>query len=360
MKFNKDEIKNSLTIEQIEDIVAELGGEPINLGDHLTCRTICHGGDSHKLYYYENTKLFKCFTACDESFDIFDLVLKVQSNQGQSWTLYNAMMFVINFFSLDFENDFYNDANSLPDWQIFSKWSKQQFTDDKSKIVELKFYDDKVLNNLPQPRILNWEREGITKEICDARNIRYDPKNYGIVIPHYNINGQLIGIRERTLIKEDEKYGKYKPAILAGQMYNHPLGYNLYNLNNSKNNIQQVKKAIVFESEKSCLLFASYFGLENDISVACCGSSLISYQVQLLLSLDIQELIIAFDRQYQEIGDKEWKQWTTKLNKIHDKYGKYVQISYMFDKEHKLGYKDAPIDCNKDTFIELYQERIII
>lgn len=44
MKFNKDEIKNSLSIEQIEDIVAELGGEPRSMGSFLTCRTICHGG----------------------------------------------------------------------------------------------------------------------------------------------------------------------------------------------------------------------------------------------------------------------------------------------------------------------------
>ena len=58
MKFDKDEIKNSLTIDQIEDIVADLGGEPQNHGEYLVCKTICHGGDSHKLYYYDNTKLF--------------------------------------------------------------------------------------------------------------------------------------------------------------------------------------------------------------------------------------------------------------------------------------------------------------
>ena len=55
---------------------------------------------------------------------------------------------------------------------------------------------------------------------------------------------------------------------------------NLYNFNNSKDNIRLSKKAIVFEGEKSCLLYQSYFGLENDISVACCGSSLSSFEVQ--------------------------------------------------------------------------------
>ena len=360
MKFDKDEIKNSLSIEQIEDIVAELGGEPKSMGSFLTCRTICHGGDSHKLYYYDNTKLFKCFTECDETFDIFELILKIKKRSGEDWSLYNAMIFVVNFFSLDFEGDFYNDTQSSPDWQFFSKWSKSQLSDNKQKIVDLKIYDDKILSNLPQPRIINWEREGITREVCLARNIRYDPKNYGIVIPHYNIDGQLVGIRERTVVKKDEIYGKYKPAILNGKMYNHPLGYNLYNLNYSKKAIHNIQKAIVFEGEKSSLLFASYFGVNNDISVACCGSSLISYQVELLLSLGVQEIIIGFDKQYKDVGDKEWKAWTKKLYKIHDKYGKYVQISYLFDKGDLLGYKDSPIDKGQDIFLELFKNRIII
>ena len=88
-------------------------------------------------------------------------------------------------------------------------------------------------------------------------------------------------------------------------MYNHALGYNLYNLNHSKNNIKAIKKAIIFEGEKSTLLYASYFGIDNDISVAVCGSSLTTYQIQLLKSLDVEEIIIAFDKQFKELGDDE-------------------------------------------------------
>lgn len=63
----------------------------------------------------------------------------------------------------------------------------------------------------------------------------------------------------------------------------------------------------MFEGEKSPLLYSSYFKSENDISVACCGSSLSMYQVQLLLDLGINELVIAFDKQFREIGDEEWE-----------------------------------------------------
>ena len=99
--------------------------------------------------------------------------------------------------------------------------------------------------------------------------------------------------------------------------------------------------------EKSPLLFASYFGKENDISVAVCGSSLSSYQVQLLLNLGIEEMIIAFDKQFIELGDEEHKGWVKKLKDINNKYSKFVKVSYMFDKWNILGYKDSPIDCRK-------------
>ena len=89
IKFDKDEIKNSLTIEQIEQFLAEHGGEPVKRIGTLVSRTICHnpadGSGSYKLYYYDNTHLFKCYTGCMETggFDIFDLtrkIMKIQSN----------------------------------------------------------------------------------------------------------------------------------------------------------------------------------------------------------------------------------------------------------------------------------------
>ena len=100
--------------------------------------------------------------------------------------------------------------------------------------------------------------------------------------------------------------------------------------------------------------------IENDISVACCGSSLISYQVELILSLGVEEIIVAFDKQFQEIGDKEWVSWTKKLNEINNKYSKLVNVSFLFDKWEMLGYKDSPIDKGKETFLELFKRRITV
>ena len=200
----------------------------------------------------------------------------------------------------------------------------------------------------------------MTQEVLDAAGIRFDPINWGIVIPHYAPDNKLLGIRERTLIKEEEINGKYKPAILNYQMYNHPLGFNLYNLNRSKDNIRKYKKVIIFEGEKSCLKYASLFGIDNDISVAVCGSSLTAYQVGMLRELDVEEMVIAFDKQFKEIGDKEFKVWTKKLRDINKKYSPMIQVSFMFDKWGLLGYKDSPIDKDKETFEELFKRRIML
>lgn len=355
-----EKVKNDLSIDQVCDLLTSLGGDPQIKGDLIISRTICHGGHSHKLYYYNNTKLFKCYTDCLDSFDIFELIIKINKLNNIDYSLPQAIRFITNYYGIVVETEISENQENLQDWQILNKYDRSSSQEKEEKIVEMKFYDDKILQYLPHPRILNWEKEGITREVMEECGICYDPSYQGIVIPHYNIDGKLVGIRERTLIKENENNGKYKPAILNYKQYNHPLGFNLYNLNNSKENIKKIKKVFVFEGEKSCLLYRSYFGGDADISVAVCGSNLINYQVQLLLSLGVEEICIAFDKQFQEIGDDEWKRWTKKLKELNRKYSPLVQISFLFDKMNLLGYKDSPIDRGPEIFMQLFKERIVL
>ena len=367
--FNKDAIKESLSLEQVEQFLADHGGEPIRRIGCLVSRTICHNpateDASHKLYYYENTKLFKCYTECADTngFDIFDLTRKIMKIQsGIEWTLYDAQVYIINYFSLDVESDFSNQSDKISDFSIFDKYERNLQLHDKQQKSELQIFDDKILQHLPYRKISPWLKEGITEEVMQSRGIKFDPYNYGIVIPHYNINNELVGIRERTLIKENEDKGKYIPAILNGKMYNHPLGFNLYNINKSAQNIKSTKKVIIGEGEKFCLGYASYFGIDNDITVACCGSNLTTNQFNLLRALGVEEIVIAYDKQFQTPGDKEWKRWTKKLTELNNKFGKYIKISFMFDRDNQfnLDYKASPIDAGKETFIEMFKSRFTI
>lgn len=374
-EYDKNAIKNSLSLEQVYSFLDDLGAAPQPQGTMILNKTICHCGNSHKLYYYDNTKLFRCYTDCGgEAFDIYELTRKVKSREnpkerwtkeGQQylddWNLPEAIEFVAQYFGFS-PVERLTDENTtiLDDWKVLNNYDRIEKINSETQIVELKTYDNGIISRLPHPIISTWEEEGITREVMNHCDICYDPKNCGIVIPHYDIDNRLIGIRERTLVKSEEIKGKYRPAYIGRQLYNHPLSFNLYNLNNSKENIKVMKKAFIFEGEKSCLLYASYFGIDNDISVACCGSSLIAYQVKLLLDLGVEEIIIGFDKQFQEFNDDEHKKLVKNLKNIHKKYGAYVKISYMFDKWDLLGYKDSPIDRGKETFLELFKRRVTI
>lgn len=367
MKYDSDEIKQQLTFQQVYDYISELGGNPrLGDGETFTAHTICHNPactGSHKLYYYGNTRLFRCYTECaGDAFDIFDLTRRAMKIQrGEEWSLSRAIGYVARYFGISFSDDenFENNQERLQDWEILKKYVENSSLSNNKKIIEFKEFNENILTHFPRPIILPWIMEGITQEVMTDRGICYDPVNQGIVIPHYDENGALIGIRERTLIKEEEQYGKYRPAIINGKMYNHPLGFALYNLNNAKNNIAKMGTAIVFEGEKSTLKYASLFGVENDISVATCGSNLIQHQVDLLRNYGAQEICIAFDKQFKEIGDQEYKQWVKKLTTLHEKYSKLVSISFIFDKKgDMLGYKESPIDRDRETFMKLFKERV--
>lgn len=365
--FDKSEIRSNISIDNIFDLLQEWGGDPEYTDFGILSTTICHnlpGEGSKKLYFYENSGLFRCYTGCDASFDIFELTIKVFDIQhNQKMDLNDAVRFIAAKLGFGGRLEEVSDEKGLEDWAILSNYDRIQNIElGEKKNVVLKEYDDIILSRFNYSlKLTPWLKEGITQEAINQARIGFYPGGDQITIPHFDINGRFVGLRGRTLCKEEgELYGKYRPLRVNNTMYNHPLGMNLYNLNNSKNAINIIKKAIVFEGEKSALLYKSYFGIDNDISVACCGSNLSAYQVQLLIDSGAEEIIVAFDRQFQEIGDKEFKHLKTNLLKLYNKYKNFVKITFIFDKNMITGYKDSPIDCGPDKFLQLFKERIVL
>ena len=353
MAYNKDEVKEALTMDDIYELLEQLGAEPEIFDDHIESLTICHGGSSRKLWFFENTGLFKCFTHCQDTFDVFGLLQKVKG-----FSLNEAVYYVVSFFNLDSKLEQTDAIQLTDDWKLFKRYEELTAIKINHNKIELPEIAPNPLTHYPQPIIGPWEDEGITKDVCDYANIHYDPINGGVLIPHYDENGRLIGIRERTLVKDNEVFGKYRPWRQGRKMYNHPLAFALYNFNNSKDNIRSIGTALVFEGEKSSLKAIEYLGTSNDISVAVCGSSISRYQFELLQAAGMKEMAVCFDRDFETIGDENYNHVIQKLQKIYDKYSAYVNVSFLFDKDgDKLGYKDSPTDKGKETFMELWQNR---
>ena len=365
--FDKSEIRSSLTVDNIYDLLNEWGGDPEYTDFGILSTTICHnvpGEGSKKLYFYENSNLFRCYTGCDASFDIFDLTIKVFNIQhNRKMDLNDAVRYIAAKHGYGGRLEDAPEESELQDWAILSNYDRIQNIElGEKKVVTLKEYDDIILSRFNYSlKIGPWLREGISQEAIEQSRIGFYPGGDQITIPHFDAEGRFVGLRGRTLSQQEgELYGKYRPLRVNKMMYNHPLGMNLYNLNNSKDAIKIIKKAIVFEGEKSTLLYKSYFGIDNDISVACCGSSLSAYQIQLLIEAGAEEIIVAFDRQFQEIGDKEFQHLKSNLLKLHNKYKNFVKITFIFDKEMITSYKDSPIDCGQEIFLKLFKERIIL
>lgn len=164
IEYNKDEIKEELTIENIYDLLSEFGGEPIYNRIGLISATICHnapGVGSHKLYYYENSHLFHCFTGCAEpSFDIFELIIKVKKIQAnQEWSLPKAVAYVaqrFNFKGHIFDTDNF-DALAI-NWKILDKYKEPEVKLVDTSIL-LPEYDKIILTRFSYPRIERWERK---------------------------------------------------------------------------------------------------------------------------------------------------------------------------------------------------------
>lgn len=366
--FDKHKVREELGLEDIFNLLQEWGGDPIYSGFGIVSSTICHNPlgteASRKLYYYTNTGLFKCFSGCENStFDIFELVIKIADLQWHKEIDLNAAVrWIASRFGISGTMEDGPDDNELEDWKYLANYERIQDIQVKNNSVLLKEYDTDILTRFNYNiKIDPWLKEGITQSALDNAIIGFYPGGDQITIPHFDKNGRFIGLRGRTLCKEEgERFGKYRPMKVNGILYNHPLGMNLYNLNRVRDNIARMQKAVIFEGEKSALLFQSYFGADADISVACCGSSVSAFQIQSLLEAGAREIIIAFDRQFEEIGDREFKMLTANLTKLHEKYKNETLVSFIFDKGKTTGYKASPIDEGPDKFLQLFKERIIL
>ena len=200
-------------------------------------------------------------------------------------------------------------------------------------------------------------------------DIKFYFSQFKAIIPHHDINGNLVGIRGRGFLNKDVENGmKYMPIKIQKLMYKYPTSFNLYGLFHNQSNIKEMKRVIVFESEKAVMLYGSMFGQNNNISVASVGMNMSLHQRDLLFDLGVEEVTIAFDKQYKSnyIYKKntpeyrEFERYIRRLIKIVKMFLGYCKISLVLSWSDELGYKDAPIDCGKDTFETLYRERYLV
>ena len=348
--INFKELREKITPEQIKDILQKnYGVSPASENDKsIIFPTVCHNisGGSNKLYYYKDTKLFKCYTHCEGTFDIFNLIQKIEKLRNKEISIFDAIKkcnLQIDF--LNKEDDVINYDNDINFLYNLLKT--------KNKLIKIPALDSSILNRYVfNTDILNmWVKEGISLDTMKKFHILYDPIENCIIIPNYDDLNNLIGIRGRFLSPDAE--AKYKPITFQNKILSYPTSLALYGLNITKNRLEKNKYCIIFESEKSVMMMETYYK-EQNCSVATLGKNISFQQIQLLLKYGVKDIIIAYDADYRNYKELEFKK--QEYFKIGNILKTYFNVSIIFDFSfNKLKYKDSPIDRGKEIFEDLIQ-----
>ena len=351
--YNIQKIKDKITNEDIKNILAEFNAYPAYENEEfIVFPTICHNLNaeeaSPKLYYYKNSKMFYCFTECQKSYDIISLLVqvnKIHNNNYNFWDivdyLADKIQYSEDFFELNQESIVYSSARNY-----YNKISNK---------IKTEYFDNNILNFFQNYLPYEWAKEGITYQNLIKYDIKYYQYENEIIIPHYDINKKLVGIRIRALNDEDMIFGKYRPLKLENKIYAHPLSQFCYGLWLNKDNINKTKQAIIMEGEKSVIKGEQ---LEYNNLVACCGSNISKVQIQQLIQCGAKEIVIAFDREYKDRKDTKNEKYYNKLYELANRYRLYCNMSFIFDFNNILKEKDSPIDRGIDNFNYLLQRRI--
>jgi len=191
-----------------------------------------------------------------------------------------------------------------------------------------------------------------------------------IIIPHKNINGEIIGIRRRSSLLEEDKDNKYMPLILEGEIYSHSLNMNFYGLWEHLEAIKKFKKVVIVESEKSCMLAQEFYG-DNAFVIATCGFNISNWHRDILLKLGIKEIILGFDKDFNILefdeydeNDPEYLKFTRYVNRINSlaqKFTSFFTTYVLWDTDSKLlNKKDSPFDQGKEVLEYLMKNKIEI
>lgn len=362
--MNLNDIKKKLTDEDITRFMAHLGSQRTNSSNpnELIFQNICHHerheSMKNKLYYYKNSRRFYCYSHCSDIGDIYKLAGHVLNLDNSESVKYVLRFFDINTMATQYTEEDFGFDDEEDDDEVFLQSIKLE----DIEVEPLKpIKQQKIMRMFIKYYCKEWLTDGITKETMDKYDIKFSVDRLGVIIPHHNINGEIVGIRIRNFDPYSiEHFGKYTPLFLNNRMYNHKLSNNLYGLDKNKEAIKRFKKVVVFEGEKSVLLMDTFFG-DNSIAVAICGSNMNRIQMKMLTDLDVEEVILAFDKQYENvIQEKEWKAKVERLAKPMLDCG--IRVSRIWDRLENglLQHKDAPSDRGKEVYRKLVKERIEI
>ena len=184
-----------------------------------------------------------------------------------------------------------------------------------------------------------WRDEGISDEVMNRFQVKYDPFSDRIVYPVRNPDGKIVNMGGRALDPEWKEKGQRKYCYF----YKFGRIQTLYGLAENMDSIREKHEVILFEGCKSVLKAASW-GIQNCAAVLT--SHLSADQMKVLAKLGC-DVVFALDKEVDVRQDHNIERLKS-----------YVNVFYLKDKDDLLDEKDAPVDKGQEVFQKLYERKL--
>lgn len=361
MTSNKyEKILDQLTTSDIIQLVSKFGIPETSIryyNNQLIMPTGCHneiiGAAKHKLYYYEESKKFYCYTCCG-TMSPFEFIVQSYRTRGIKYSVSNAAIVLEKIIQERLRDGFaIINAPKPKQLEVETDWHNS-LTEYNHSVMDCFSRNKKYLKI--------WEKEGISFGAMDKFGIKFDMVRNRMVIPIYDDKGVFVGAKVRNFNQDDIENGrKYMPLIHNNEIYSYDKSKVLYGFNFNKRIIKSAKRAIIFESEKSTVLYESLYVGNRAVSIG--GSNVSIYQAELLKNLGVETIVLALDNDYSLLPDDNGEydkyfglyKMLKEANKL-DAKGFNVEIVYDWTQEF-LDNKDAPIDKGREVWNKLYRGR---
>ena len=359
--FIHDLLENRMTDDDYTLVMEELGFPRPHGTNPIMYKSGCHNVDfsraKNNLAYYPETRSFYCFSECQKSFNILDLVKTRFELIGDSKTTYKCVQWICSTCGIPFEFADTEQKVIEYDWKKdIGHYRKGKKSIDNS---EIKVYDDDVLNYFPKVWHDDWINYGISEQTLDKFNIRWYPYKNSILIPCYDRLRRLRGIRTRVMdeIAIENGSPRYIPlTTIDGTTYKFSTGGMLYGEYQNEKNVVESKELWLCEGEKTVMKFDTWTNGKSN-AMAMMGSSISDESIMYILSLGVVKVVLMLDSDYKEYGGEEFQAFEKKVMKLASRLTPYVTVDCLYNNLGYDAYKFSPTDYTKEQFKALWKSK---
>lgn len=290
-------------------------------GGELWCNCPIHEEFTPSFSINEEEQTFYCF-GCNHGGTILNFIMCYHKCNFPQ-----ALKILKEFY------DIKNEVEYVPPPEIVKILKQYKPKVKNRKTSERRILSNDVMKKYDKRIISLWQEEGISQDIMDKYQVRYDIDKNNIVLPIWDNYGRIVNIMARNLNEFGPKYYYYNKLGTLDL---------LYGFWQKKETIKQKNEIILVEGCKSVFKLEGW-GYDNVVAVLC--GNLSDEQIPSLVNLGVN-VVVAFDK------DKD-----PRTDANVQKLKRFCKVNYIFDKDDLLGKKDSPCDAGIDIWEKLYNER---